>query len=120
MSKVFSDNRSSVPLSRRSFLLGLAASSLPAPALVRVSSIMPVRCVLLTETNRPSAGFAQRLLYNSLAAGLRRGHITTVLNGRVVTLSEAEPLVRYARQNGWIVEPPSLPGDSRIDAEDLR
>jgi hypothetical protein len=81
---------------------------------------MPVRRVLLTETNRPSAGFVQRLFYNWLAADLRGGHMTTRINGSVVTLSEAERLVRYARKNGWIVEPPSLPGDSRIDAENLR
>jgi hypothetical protein len=76
--------------------------------------------LLLTETNRPWPSYVQRLFYNSRAAGLRRGQITTVLNGRVVTLSEAEPLVRCARQNGWIVEPPSLPGDRGINAEDLR
>jgi hypothetical protein len=103
MSILFPDNQSS-PLSRRSVLLGLAASSLPAPAIVRVSSVMPVRRVLLTETNRPSAGFVQRLFYNSLAVGLRRGHITIGCNGRTLTLSEAQSLVRYARKNGWIDE----------------
>jgi hypothetical protein len=119
MSILFPDNQSP-PLSRRNVLLGLAASSLPTPAIVRMNSIMPVRRVLLTETNRPWAGYVERLFYNSLAAGLRRGHITTVLNGRVPTFSEAERFVRYARQNGWIVEPPSGPSYTRITAEDLQ
>jgi hypothetical protein len=118
MSTVFPDNRSSAPLARRSVLLGLAASSLSAPAIVRASIIMPVRRVLLTE--RPSAGFVQRLFYNWLAADLRGGHMTTVINGSVVSLSEAERLVGYARKNGWIVEPLSVPGDTQVTAEDLR
>ena len=118
MSTVFPDNRSSATLARRSVLLGLAASSLSAPAIVRASIIMPVRRVLLTE--RPSAGFVQRLFYNWLAADLRGGHMTTVINGSVVSLSEAERLVGYARKNGWIVEPLSVPGDTQVTAEDLR
>jgi hypothetical protein len=119
MSILLPDNQPSAPLSRRSLLIGLAVSSLPAPAIVRVSSIMPVRRVLLTEANRPWAGFVQRLFYNSLAADLRRGHMTTVINGRVLTLSEAEPLVRYARQNGWIYDPPGAPSRLQI-GENLR
>ena len=54
---------------------------------------MPVRRVLVTA-KRPWAGYVERLFYNSLAAGLRRGRISTVLNGRVLSLSEAERLVR--------------------------
>ncbi|WP_157450518.1 hypothetical protein [Bradyrhizobium sp. ARR65] len=104
MSIVFPDNRASAPLSRRSVLLGLAASSLPAPAIVRKSSIMPVRRVLLTDTSRPSAGFVQRLFYNSLAVGLRRGQTTFRFSANALTLSEAESIVRYARRNGWIDE----------------
>jgi hypothetical protein len=103
VSILFSDNQSS-PLSRRRVLLGLAASSLPTPGIVRLSSIMPVHRVMLTETDRPSAGFVQRLFYNSLAAGLRRGHTTINFNGKPLPLSEAEFLIRHARRNGWIDE----------------
>lgn len=70
MSIVLPDNRSSAPLSRRSVLLGLATSSLSTPAIVRVSSIMPVRGVSITETNRPWAGYVERLCYNSLRGQL--------------------------------------------------
>ena len=104
MSIVFPDSRASAPLSRRGVLLGLAASSLPAPAIVRISSIMPVRRVLLTDTSRSSAGFAQRLFCNSLAVGLRRGLTTFRFSASALTLSEAESIVRYARRNGWIDE----------------
>jgi hypothetical protein len=96
--------------SRRSVLLGLAAFSLPAPAIVRVSSLMPVRRVLITEDKRPWAGYVERLFYNALASGLRRGQITVRLNGMLITWSEAERLVHKARQNGWVHGEPAQPG----------
>src|SRR5438128_1101126 len=101
-----SENRCRAPLSRRNVLLGLVAWSLPAPAIVRVSSLMPVRRIVLTKTDRPSAGYIERLFYNALAANLRQGRITVSLNSRILTLAEAERLARKARQNGWICDPP--------------
>jgi hypothetical protein len=91
------------PQSRRNILLGLAAS-LPAPAIVRVSSLMPVRRVVITEASRPWAGYVERLFYNALAGNLREGRITVRLNGEIVAFSDAERLVATARQNGWIHE----------------
>jgi len=55
---------------RRGVIIGLAASSLPAPAIVRVGSIMPIRSMVIAETGRPSASFAQLLFYNALTAGI--------------------------------------------------
>ena len=112
MSIPSSDSGLSTPQTRRSVLLGLAAFSLPAPAIVRVSSLMPVRRVLITEEQRPWAGYVERLFYNALASGLRRGQITVRLNGRLITWIEASRLVHKARQNGWIHGEPAQPGPS--------
>ena len=119
MSTPFTDNRCFAPLSRRNVLLGLAAWSLPAPAIVRVSSLMPVRRVLITDNTRPWAGYVERLFYNALAANLRQGRIMVSLNSRILTLPEAERLVRKARQNGWICDSPvQLPTSCpRLSAE---
>jgi hypothetical protein len=107
MSILSSDNRPPSPPSRRNVLLGLAACSLPAPAIVRVSSLMPVRRVLITDNTRPWAGYVERLFYNALAADLRRGRITVGLNGNVLSLPEAQRLVSVARRNGWIYDHPA-------------
>jgi len=139
VSIILPDNRPLALPTRRGVLLGLTASFLSVPAIVRASSIMPVRRVLITETERPSAGFIQRLMYDSLASGLLRGRITTFINDGHPTLSEAERTVRYALEhgflstqrsaqirllfqddrNGSIVEPRSLPGYTRTAADDL-
>ncbi|MET3225767.1 hypothetical protein ABIF35_006554 [Bradyrhizobium japonicum] len=99
---------------RRGVIIGLAASSLPAPAIVRVGGIMPIRSMVVAETGRPSASFAQLLFYNALTAGIARGRITVRLNNRAVTLHEAERLVRNARQDGWINDRPSARRAIRI------
>jgi len=145
MSIILPDNRSLALPTRRSVLLGLVASALAAPAIVRASSIMPVRRVLIPEpvlitaARRPYAGYVQRLMCDSLAAGLLRGDVTTNINGQVPTLNEAERMVRGALQNGWlsaersaqirlliadgrigsIVEPRSRPGYTRATADDF-
>ena len=92
------DNRSSALLTRRSVLLGLAASSLAAPAIVRVSSIMPVRHVLITEPDRPYEGFVRRLWFDVCASALLQGRITA----NIPTMSVAERVVRYALKHGFL------------------
>ena len=102
MSLILPDNRSSALPTRRRVLLGLAVSSLPAPAIVRVSSIMPVGRVLITEPDRPQEGFVRRLWFDSLASDLLRGYVTTTINGAHPTLSEVERTVRYALKYGFL------------------
>jgi len=91
-------------------MLGFAASLLTAPAIVRATSLMPVKrlipalpCEPLASV-RPWAGFVERLMYNALAGQLASERITVVINGRIPTLEKAEAMVRHARLNGWIVE----------------
>ena len=73
---------------------------------------MPVRRVLIADNTRPWAGYVERLFYNALAANLRQGRITVSRNSRILTVPEAERLVRKARQNGWICDPPVQPPTS--------
>ena len=104
------DSQLSVPVSRRSLLLGLAAWSISAPAIVRASTLMPIRRIVLPEVNLPWAGYVERVFYNALATNLRRGQITVRINGTIPTLCEAERLVSKARQNGWIQDQPCISG----------
>jgi len=103
MSVVCADKRSVVVPTRRGVLVGVAASFLCAPAIVRVGSIMPVRRVVIAE--RFSAGFVERLRYDMCASHLL--HDPRKFNGRTWTLSEAERseaerAVRYALKHGFL------------------
>ena len=59
-------------MTRRSILLGAGASLLFAPAIVRVTSLMPVRGLIL-PSERPYAGFCTRLFFHLLDGQLSRG-----------------------------------------------
>lgn len=48
--------------SRRGFMTGLGASMLAAPAIVRATSLMPVRLFNATLTNRKCAGLVGKAL----------------------------------------------------------
>ena len=82
-------------------IFGAAASLLCAPVVVRATSLMPVRGLLL-PIEPVTAGFCQRLMYQSLARGLEAGRMSTILNGEVVLESEARRMVAYARTQGWL------------------
>jgi len=102
MAIILPDNRSLALPTRRGVLLGLTASLLSAPAIVRMSNIMPVRRVLITEVERPQEGFVRRLWFDACASGLLQGRITVAINGRYPTLGEAERTVRYALNHGFL------------------
>jgi len=112
MSIILPDNRPLALPTRRGVLLGFGASLLAAPAIVRASSIMPVRRVLITDPapiavpERPQEGFVRRLWFDACASGLLQGRITVVRNGHmlghVVTFSDAERTVRYALKHGFL------------------
>jgi hypothetical protein len=48
------------------------------------------------------AGFVERLLYRALDSNLKRGKMSTVLNGRIVALPDAQRMVAHARAHGWL------------------
>ncbi len=88
-------------ITRRSILIGAAASLICAPAIVRATSLMPVR--------RPPppfgpqyAGFCERLLYHSLDSDLRAGRMSTVLNGEIIPEADARRMVAHAQDYGWL------------------
>lgn len=52
------------------------------------------------------AGFVERLFYRSLESNLKTGEMSTVLNGKIVPLADAQRIVPHARTYGWL--PPKL------------
>ena len=93
-------------ITRRSIFIGAAASLICAPAIVRATSLMPVRALMLIERPLPIgpqyAGFCERLMYHSLDSNLRAGRMSTVVNGKIIPEAEARRLVAYARAHGFL------------------
>jgi hypothetical protein len=58
--------------------------------------------MMVTAEPQPQAGYCQRLLYHCLAANLRTGCMTTILNGSIVSEPAARRIVAYARAQGWL------------------
>jgi hypothetical protein len=97
--------------SRRQMVSGLLALSLlPTNALARAMCLVrphgpePVPLAATQVGARASAGFVERLMYNSLASGVRKGRINFTLNGRTPGFDEARVLVARARERGIISE----------------
>src|SRR5688572_28578266 len=88
-------------ITRRSILVGAAASLRCAPAIVRVANLMPVRR-LPPPFGPQYAGFVERLMYQSLASNLRTGRMTTNLNGRIIPKGVARRMVAHAQDCGWL------------------
>ena len=68
------------PMNRRNFLVAATASLLCAPAIVRASSLMPIKgggldtaCVHMNMANVPSAGWAERVGYHMMDHVLKTG-----------------------------------------------
>ena len=93
-------------ITRRSIFIGAAASLICAPAIVRATSLMPVRR-LRGPIGPQYAGFCERLMYQSLESNLRADRMSTVLNGKIIPEAEARRMVAYARAQGWL--PPEAP-----------
>jgi hypothetical protein len=86
-------------ITRRSIFVGSAALLICAPAIVRATSLMPVRGLPMVP---PHASFCTRLFYHELASNLRTGRMCTVLNRKIVPAADARRLVAYARAQGWL------------------
>ena len=99
-------------MTRRNILIGAAASLICAPAIVRAASLMPVRDLPLQVLNleflNPLGQFYRRNFYHSLDSDLRAGRgMTTVSNGKIISVAEAHRMVARARALGWL--PPYSP-----------
>jgi hypothetical protein len=88
-------------ITRRSIFIGAAASLLCAPAIVRAASLMPLRG-LRVPIGPQSAGFCERLMYQSLDSNLRADEMSTVLNAEVISEDDARRMVAYAQAQGWL------------------
>jgi hypothetical protein len=89
-------------MSRRSIIIGAAASLVCVPAIVRAASLMSVRGSPLQSLN-PEGEFYRRCFYRSLDSDLRAGRAMSVLsNDRIITLAEAHRMVARARLHGWL------------------
>jgi len=72
---------------RRSILIDTAVC-FAAPAIVRAANLMPVRSLLfILDANH--TGYCERLLFQALRGDLRCGSMTTWLNGKIVSETEA-------------------------------
>jgi hypothetical protein len=94
-------------MTRRNILIGAAASLICAPAIVRAASLMPVRGlplqVLKPEFLNPLGQFYRRCFYHSLDSDLRAGRsMSTVTNGKIISVAEAHRMVARARAKGWL------------------
>ena len=101
MTTPVADHPNNPLITRRRILIGAAASLICAPAIVRVSNLMPVRR-LPPPFGPQYAGFVERLMYQSLASNLRTGRMTTNLNGRIIPEAAARQMVARAQDYGWL------------------
>ena len=98
-------------MTRRSILIGAVASLICAPAIVRATSLMPVRSLPLQILN-PMGEFYRRCFYHSLDHGLRTGLMIASINGKIVSIADARRMVAYALAQGWLPPEPKA-GDRR-------
>jgi hypothetical protein len=88
-------------ITRRSTLIGAAASLLCAPSIVRAANLMPVRR-LPFPYGPQYAGYCGRLLLHALESNLRTGKMNTYVNGEIVSESEARRIVKNAQTYEWL------------------
>ena len=94
-------------VTRRSILIGAAVSLVCAPAVVRAASLMAVHGLPLQFLNpeflNPLGQFYRRCFYNNLDCDLRAGRaMSTVSNGKIISVAEAHRMVARARAQGWL------------------
>ena len=70
MTALIPDNNQISPITRRSIIIGAAASLICAPAIVRVTNLMPVRR-LPFPYGPQYAGFVERLFLHSIESSLK-------------------------------------------------
>jgi hypothetical protein len=93
-------------MTRRSVFIGAAAALIYAPTIIRATSLMPVAGLPLQLLN-PLGEFYRRCFYHSLESDLRVGRsMSTVIDGKIISVAEARRMVAYARVQGWLLPKP--------------
>jgi hypothetical protein len=88
-------------ITRRHICIGAPASLICGPAIVRITSLMPVRPLPL-PFGRQYAGFVERLYFQALDRNLRAGQMSVVHNGKIISVAAARRIVARARAYGWL------------------
>lgn len=91
-------------ITRRSILIGAAASLLCAPAIVRVTNLMPVRR-LRFPFGPQTAGFVERLYFHALESHVRTlktGQTSIFFNHHIMAVEDARQKVAYAQAHGFL------------------
>jgi hypothetical protein len=95
-------------ITRRSIFIGAAASLICAPAIVRATSLMPVRSLILPikRSSRldPLGEFYRRCFYHNLDFELRTGRSMSMVveNGKIISVADARRMVAHAQVQGWL------------------
>jgi hypothetical protein len=97
-------------ITRRKILLNAAATLICTPAIVRATSLMPVRVVpvqILTpelKTPKTLGEWHQRCFFNNLDNALNSGRPMTCSkpDGSVISVAEGQRIVADARALGWL------------------
>jgi hypothetical protein len=92
-------------ITRRSILIGAAATLFCGPAIVRASNLMPVRC-LPFPFGRQYAGFVERLYFHTLErrleAALPERRASVEVCGHSIPIDTARLRVAYAQAHGFL------------------
>ena len=91
-------------ITRRGIILGVAASLMCAPAIVRVTNLMPVRR-LPFPFGPQSAGFVERSCLHALEShvgNLRADETSTFFNGKIMDVANSHRRVAYAQAHGFL------------------
>lgn len=105
MTALIPDNDHGSLLARRSIIIGAAASLICAPAIVRVTNLMPVRR-LPFPYGPQYAGFVDRLflhsIESSLKACLRAGRTIVEVGSHKIPVESAQRTVAFALAHGFL------------------
>jgi hypothetical protein len=70
--------------------------------LVGGAALLAVSPMRLARGRQVGAGYVERLMVRSLASDLKRGTMSTVVNGEIVASAKAERMVAATRAQGWL------------------
>jgi hypothetical protein len=108
MTALIPGNDQSSVITRRSIFIGAAASLICAPAIVRVTNLMPVRR-LPFPFGPQYAGFVERLYLHALESrvkNMKADQTSFVFNGGTMDVASARRRVAFAQAHG--VLPPYI------------
>jgi hypothetical protein len=89
-------------LSRRTLLIGAAASFMCAPAVVRAASLMPIRAFIV-PIQPIHAGFIERLWFHCIEHALEVGwNAEHASSFGGISENEARRQLAFARMQGWL------------------